>query len=826
MLAIVVFVASAAYFVGKRTWLARGMALATLFMLGALNLQSRLPSVPTCPWTSALADGRELSVLAHVVAEGNIQKAGFAGLRQRIDLETEEITFGGATVRENCGLRLGVYAKELEQEAKMGAAQPMRVFLYGERLRFTAKLRLPRNFRNPGAFNYEGYLADNAITILASGRAAQTEVLPGFVGTRWELWRTRLHRSVIEKIHALWPPSQAALIDAMVIGEEAFVERDERVNFQRSGAYHILVVSGMNVSILAAVIFCVLRRLRVNDAVSTVFTIVLSAGYAMLTSVGSPVWRAVLMMSLYLVTRLLYRQRSMLNALGAAALGLLVVDPRVLLGASFQMTFLSVFIIAAIGVPILERTSHPYRQGLKHLDQASYDFSVEPAVAQMRLDLRMIGSRLARFIGNKVSLAALGSGGRVMLGGCEILFISFLMQLGLSLPMAHYFHRATVVGVPSNALVVPLTGLLMPTAISAVCVGYVSPLIARIPVLFASLALNGITGTVHFLGDPRVADLRVPTPELASTLAGLAALGFAMVLARRHLKLAGLGIAALLASALWLSLVRPAPKLRANMLEVTAIDVGEGDSILLVTPEGKLLLVDAGGPVGGQQSQLDFGEDVVSPYLWSRGISRLDAVAVTHGHSDHIGGMRAILSNFHPRELWIGTIPPSEALSRLLQEAKETGVTVVQHFRGDSFIFGGAIVRVLAPARDWQPAPKPRNNDSLVMHAIYGDSSVLLEGDAEKKVEREIAALHPGADLLKVAHHGGMTSSVPELLAAVGPRMAVISVGAHNIFGDPRLEVLQRLEDVGARTYRTDVNGLVTFYLDGHSATAASAALH
>ena len=135
-------------------------------------------------------------------------------------------------------------------------------------------------------------------------------------------------------------------------------------------------------------------------------------------------------------------------------------------------------------------------------------------------------------------------------------------------------------------------------------------------------------------------------------------------------------------------------------------------------------------------------------------------------------------------------------------------------------------MRVLAPARDWQPAPKPRNNDSLVMHAIYGDSSVLLEGDAEKKVEREIAALHPRADLLKVAHHGGMTSSLPELLAAVGPRMAVISVGAHNSFGDPRLEVLQRLEDVGARTYRTDVNGLVTFYLDGHSATAESAALH
>ncbi len=133
---------------------------------------------------------------------------------------------------------------------------------------------------------------------------------------------------------------------------------------------------------------------------------------------------------------------------------------------------------------------------------------------------------------------------------------------------------------------------------------------------------------------------------------------------------------------------------------MTSIDVGEGDSTLLVSPRGRTLLVDAGGPIGPGGSQLDFGEDVVSPYLWSRGISRIDAVAIPHGHSDHIGGMRAVLKNFRPKELWVGLLPPSHALEAVIAEAHNLGIDVVRHWDGDEFDFGGATVSVLFPPAD------------------------------------------------------------------------------------------------------------------------------
>ena len=182
--------------------------------------------------------------------------------------------------------------------------------------------------------------------------------------------------------------------------------------------------------------------------------------------------------------------------------------------------------------------------------------------------------------------------------------------------------------------------------------------------------------------------------------------------------------------------------------------------------------------------------------------------------------MPAVLANFHPRELWLGVESPSAELQKLLEGAKNLGIAVVHRKAGDTFELGGSNGRILAPAINSDRNTLRRNDDSLVMKISVGGTSALLEGDAEKREEQLVAREQPQADLLKIAHHGSATSTIPELLAAVRPHFALISSGVRNVYGHPRMEVLNRLEQSKVATYRTDLNGAVTFYLDGKGVSA------
>ena len=270
--------------------LAFPVAMLALVPLGAFYLQLFDAAQTTSPNLEAFATGEgTVEVTAHVMREGIVRDSPYGGKQESVDVETEELVSGEHRLEAPVGIRLTIFSQKTEEEDAQasGIESPLAIYTYGERLQIVAKLRAPRNYVNPGALDLVGYLASQGVRLTGSARATEVEVLPGFVGSRIGLWRSRARRSVLNHIQWLWPGEPGALMQAMLIGGRAFFGRELKANFQRTGTYHILVVSGINVGILAFAFFWALRWLPMGEAAATILTILFSWGYAFLADLGA-----------------------------------------------------------------------------------------------------------------------------------------------------------------------------------------------------------------------------------------------------------------------------------------------------------------------------------------------------------------------------------------------------------------------------------------------------------------------------------------------------------------------------------------------------------
>ena len=708
-------------------------------------------------------------------------------------------------------------AARISVNLKTGASMPLD---YGQRVEVAAKIRSPRNFQNPDSFDYVGYLAAQHIYWTGSVSApSDIHVLPGRCGSRPVGWLYTVRTWALERIRALYPddPQTVALLQATLLGETSGVDRRWTTDFRITGTYHALVISGQHVSVLAFTLLLILKLLRFRRVPALGIATLASWVYAFISGFSSPVVRAAGGFTLFLVASYFFRRTRILNVLGAIGIAYLAFAPDELFDPSFQLSFLSAAAIAAFAIPVMERLTEPLRASVKRFDQMRYDPQVSPLAAQWRVELRLLSRTIQVWTGLRAKAADFLVVRGVLLAAfaADAVIVSACVQFGLALPMISYFHRLSITGLSANIVIIPLLSLVVPLGFACILTG--SHLLAALTKTLLVIAEWVAGWHANFEPAWRLASMPLGVSVLFA--ASLVLLGY--VIRRRRLFVTpALVFSLLLFTVLcwqpWRAEVKP------GFLELSAIDVSQGDSLLVVFPDGETMLVDAGGFPGAERMarkpQLDMGEDVVAPYLWSRRIRHLDYAVLTHGHSDHMGGLPSILDDFRPKQLWIGAEPETAEWRHVRERAKADRVQIVSLRRGaPSASVGGTQIRVLAPSPAYQAGDVANNNDSLVIEITYGRRSILLTGDAERAEESDMiesGLLHP-VTLLKVGHHGSKTSSSEEFLGALSPQFAVISDGYKNQFHHPHQSVLERLAAHHSAVLRTDQLGLITFRTDG-----------
>jgi competence protein ComEC len=819
----------------KRVAGAWTMALIAWAAMGALAIGVERAVVPANHVARLISEGR-IETSEPLRWRGRLREDPAAlpwGRRYEVELESVEVA--GAPLLISGGLRANLYGQQ--------AADAPEGLRAGDRVEVLLRARPPRNFLDPGAFDLRGFLARQRIDLTGSLRSGELLRKIGQPSPTVSERLARARGNLLGRLDSLFGAhsQRAAVLRAMLLGDRSFVDSDVVTAFQKTAAYHVLVVAGLHVGALAVFLFWLCRRLRFSIGLTSLVTLIALGAYVGIVQDRPPILRAALMAALYVCARPLFRRIDLVNTVALAALAILFWKPSSLADSSFQLSFAAAGVIAGLALPWMDRTSAPYRAGLAHLDDVTRDVAHAPKIAQFRIETRAaarwLSGRLPRHIVPQTS-AIITLPIRAGLRLWEIVLLSAAIQWGMMPLLAFDFHRVSLAGPLSNIPAVILTGIIVPLGFFTLALTFVWGRLAILLANALSVCAGWLLATVAWFSRwPRVS-YRIPGPPLWLAIVFFGALiclaGAARAAANwRNNRIAQRGLPPPIRPAEWISAVVLAaltlavaihpfkPQLERGKLEVSVLDVGQGDSIFVAFPDGRTMLIDGGGQqgsqwVGGSRSGVDVGEEVVSPYLWSRGLKQLDVVALTHAHHDHLDGLHSVLENFRVGELWIGRDEKTPALESLLHEAQSRGATILHEARGAQFDWAGVTGEVLWPA-DASSVEEASNDDSLVLRLTDGRVSFLLPGDIQKRVEDDLAREHAplAADFLKVPHHGSKTSSTAAFLAAVAPHVAVVSVGEGNPFGHPVESVVERYEHAGVRFLRTDRDGAVTALTDG-----------
>ncbi|OPX43501.1 ComEC family competence protein [Ruminiclostridium hungatei] len=633
---------------------------------------------------------------------------------------------------------------------------------YRTRLSLRAVLDRPKGAVNPGGFNYQRYLAtvgvSGTINIL-NGR--DMEVMGSEPGGMLYRLGFKIKNKVLGIVEKSLDENQAGLLAGMIIGYKDGLGENASEAFRQAGLTHIMVASGMNVAFIILPLMYLFKKIHLGNKAAGLIVIPVLLLFVFVAGFSASVVRAVIMGIIILAGKILMRETDIYTSISAAALILLFINPYTIYDIGFQLSF----------------------------------------SATLALVLFYPGIKKAVTLRNMPGILE------------DTLAATLAAQIGTVPVTLYYFNSLSIISIITNLLVVPLVQIITITGFVMVFAGLVN---IQLAVLIGNIN-NTFLSFVLFVAETSAklpfASLMLPTPPGWLLFTYYAAVlyifkGREKLKGKKAFRWAVKASAALSLLLLLAGTVLPKP------LTITFLDVGQGDGAFIRTARGTTVLIDGGGRDAGSKSAFDIGEAVVVPYILDQGTRSIDLVIASHGHLDHTEGLEAVLRNIR-----VGRVVLPDTDGNGFEAIKDIclrkGIRFELCKKGDSIRLDRdtrmEVLNPLAFSED-SLSQQSLNNSSLMLKLIYKNIKVLFTGDSEMPVEERLldAGTEVAADLLKVGHHGSVTSSGEPFIDRVSPRYAVVSAGEHNKFGHPSQFVLDRFEQRDIKLYRTDECGAVT----------------